>query len=623
MSSWLDVHVGCCAGAARPRRGARQLAVRGSDRPGLLVDDGGLLERRRRPLPLRPHPPQRQRARARTPRRSQPSGGTCSRRSTADSGLPAAQVEALLRSDPTPCDGLGLFGRRCGGWRGMTCARWRAAPTSAAALPHAPRTASGSIAKALSRVVGLAGRGDGADPAGPDAGATRRVFRFWHVAHRPFAIAALVAVLVHVGRGGRHGDDLVLVRRCVGREVVLVLALAGAAGRRGSRRRCRRGRWPASAQELEGTLKCTQCHGGRQGCDAGPVRRLPPGRRLAGRSGAGASTGARRCGATCASCHPDHAGVDFRLVKWPDGGRRAIRSRPDRLAAGAESCRTPECAECHMPANQVGRGRAGSVAGRAGVGGPDSRRPAPDATKTSTGAPWAPSARNCHDPGKWKVTPGIRPRHHRLSPHRPARRRWRAPSATRRAGVATVRDAGRPAGAGLQARAPRRPAPICHADVRKPDGSAPTAPPATRPRGSGRSSGTNFDHARTHFPLRWQACRRCAAPTATRTSTTEAARKPASGTCAACHGRPHAGTATIEGKPADCAGCHTVKGFAPSTFPSGEASPGPVIRSRASTPQVRCGGVSSRVTGPATRGAGAGQGGHAPRSPRLAGLPRR
>jgi hypothetical protein len=28
---------------------------------------------------------------------------------------------------------------------------------------------------------------------------TRAVFRFWHVAHRPFAFAALVAVLVHVG----------------------------------------------------------------------------------------------------------------------------------------------------------------------------------------------------------------------------------------------------------------------------------------------------------------------------------------------------------------------------------------------------------------------------------------
>ena len=28
--------------------------------------------------------------------------------------------------------------------------------------------------------------------------ATQRLFRYWHIAHRPFAITALVAVLLHV-----------------------------------------------------------------------------------------------------------------------------------------------------------------------------------------------------------------------------------------------------------------------------------------------------------------------------------------------------------------------------------------------------------------------------------------
>jgi hypothetical protein len=28
--------------------------------------------------------------------------------------------------------------------------------------------------------------------------ATHKVFRWWHVAHRPFAITALVAVVIHV-----------------------------------------------------------------------------------------------------------------------------------------------------------------------------------------------------------------------------------------------------------------------------------------------------------------------------------------------------------------------------------------------------------------------------------------
>lgn len=29
-------------------------------------------------------------------------------------------------------------------------------------------------------------------------GATQRLFRFWHVVHRPFAVAALTAVCIHV-----------------------------------------------------------------------------------------------------------------------------------------------------------------------------------------------------------------------------------------------------------------------------------------------------------------------------------------------------------------------------------------------------------------------------------------
>ena len=28
--------------------------------------------------------------------------------------------------------------------------------------------------------------------------ATHRVFRFWHVAHRPFAVTAMVAVIIHI-----------------------------------------------------------------------------------------------------------------------------------------------------------------------------------------------------------------------------------------------------------------------------------------------------------------------------------------------------------------------------------------------------------------------------------------
>jgi len=116
---------------------------------------------------------------------------------TAASGLPAAQVEALLRSDPTPCDGLG-FGQTLLRMAQDDMARWRAARS----LRRLSSTASGGRRldrKALSKVVGLAHKEMSLTQQARMLEASRRIFRFWHVAHRPFAIAALAAVLVHVG----------------------------------------------------------------------------------------------------------------------------------------------------------------------------------------------------------------------------------------------------------------------------------------------------------------------------------------------------------------------------------------------------------------------------------------
>lgn len=113
------------------------------------------------------------------------------------SGLPVAQVEAVLRSDPRPLEGVGFlktlmlmlkddFARRraaralrriCAGGKGHR------------------RIDRG----ALREVVRLAGREMALTQQARMLEATRAIFRFWHVAHRPFAFAALVAVMVHVG----------------------------------------------------------------------------------------------------------------------------------------------------------------------------------------------------------------------------------------------------------------------------------------------------------------------------------------------------------------------------------------------------------------------------------------
>ena len=110
--------------------------------------------------------------------------------------LPSPQVEALLRSDPTPCEGLGIAAT-LGQMVKDQSVRWRAARTLRRICANMPT--SRLDRKALRRVTKLAGREMALTQQARMLTATRRVFRLWHIAHRPFAIAALVAVLVHVG----------------------------------------------------------------------------------------------------------------------------------------------------------------------------------------------------------------------------------------------------------------------------------------------------------------------------------------------------------------------------------------------------------------------------------------
>jgi hypothetical protein len=112
-------------------------------------------------------------------------------------GIPEAQMEALLRSDPTPCDGLGIVATA----RRMVrdeYQRWRAA-RSLRRLCVARQIDSRLDRATLRRVVRLASREMALTQQVRMLGATQRLFHLWHVAHRPFAVTALAAVLVHVG----------------------------------------------------------------------------------------------------------------------------------------------------------------------------------------------------------------------------------------------------------------------------------------------------------------------------------------------------------------------------------------------------------------------------------------
>jgi hypothetical protein len=60
------------------------------------------------------------------------------------------------------------------------------------------REITGLDATAIRRVSRLASREAALSQQARMLSATHRVFRFWHVAHRPFAVTALIAVVVHV-----------------------------------------------------------------------------------------------------------------------------------------------------------------------------------------------------------------------------------------------------------------------------------------------------------------------------------------------------------------------------------------------------------------------------------------
>jgi hypothetical protein len=111
------------------------------------------------------------------------------------SRMPVEEIQTILGDDPWPCEGLGL-GATLRQLVSDDFARWRA--TRVLARTVAARAGGRLDRGTLRRVRKLARREMSLTQQARMLAGTQRLFRFWHVVHRPFAIAALVAVLVHV-----------------------------------------------------------------------------------------------------------------------------------------------------------------------------------------------------------------------------------------------------------------------------------------------------------------------------------------------------------------------------------------------------------------------------------------
>jgi hypothetical protein len=113
-------------------------------------------------------------------------------------GLTVDEIEATLRPDPSPTEGLGVL-QSIGRMLRDDLVRRRAARKLRSLVESRNGTSRRLDRRTLRTVLRLANREMALTQQARMLGVTHRLFRYWHVAHRPFAITALVAVLIHVG----------------------------------------------------------------------------------------------------------------------------------------------------------------------------------------------------------------------------------------------------------------------------------------------------------------------------------------------------------------------------------------------------------------------------------------
>jgi hypothetical protein len=110
-------------------------------------------------------------------------------------GLDPHEIERSLNVNPDPYTGLGIVATLLRMVRDDV-ARWRTARELG--RRWAKLTGTTADREAVRRAVKLANREMALTQQSRMLGTTQRLFRYWHVAHRPFALAALGAVLIHV-----------------------------------------------------------------------------------------------------------------------------------------------------------------------------------------------------------------------------------------------------------------------------------------------------------------------------------------------------------------------------------------------------------------------------------------
>jgi len=320
--------------------------------------------------------------------------------------------------------------------------------------------------------------------------------------------------------------------------------------------------------DLEGTMKCFNCHprpGAHESMDDRCIAcHQEIGAMRSAQRGFHASVANRKC----ATCHPEHAGREFHLIAWEGGGPAAFDHRQAGwpLDGGHQKA---ECRSCHRPELQASpiasklkvRDRHETwlaLETRCSSCHEDEHRGqlGDDCAHCHTARAWTPASGFDHAATGYPLT-GKHVEVKCAKCHA-AENETAAPRARGRAGLVSAHAPGSIVATARYKPVAHAECSPCHRDPHTGRFGAACAKCHTT-RDFHTIQERTFNHDVTRYPLRGRhvsvACVTCHDPKRAW------GERPAFNTCDACHRDAHAGKAK-----ADCALCHGVEGFRPSTY---------------------------------------------------------
>ncbi len=264
----------------------------------------------------------------------------------------------------------------------------------------------------------------------------------------------------------------------------------------------------------------------------------------------------------CASCHPDHAGADFKMIAWPEGSAaRFDHKRAGWTLEGKHA--DAKCEACHTAKFRVGQ--AATLSRRRGA----------------NGAGWVGLERNCischkdddvhdgklaaqcetcHDARTWEKAPTFD--HDKADYKLDGKHADVACDKCHLTPRLKTRTNTKGERIPLFKPVPYKDCASCHADPHKGRFTVKCSECHVT-RGFDIVDKREFNHGLTRYPLKGEhvavSCAACHGKDMSR-------KTPSFATCGSCHADAHNGEAKLAGRETDCASCHKVEGFAPATF---------------------------------------------------------